>query len=195
MIKINELRIGNLVELDNEYLKVISLDSKNNVINLQNGKYYYDKEINGIPLTTELVANSEFNPWKDGDEISYHKDVWQTINGGARLDIDYRSDGKIYLKSRYDQENKQVQCLESIVYYHQLQNLYFFLSNHELTLWTPISTLPKVAKYYRIKLTDGRLEYKPFRIRPHKNIHGFMTLDEVTHWCEAPEGFDALEVD
>lgn len=42
--------------------------------------------------------------------------------------------------------------------------------------------LPKTEGYYDVKYIDGNEGSKPFRIRPSKNIYGFMTLDIVTHW-------------
>lgn len=42
--------------------------------------------------------------------------------------------------------------------------------------------LPTEEGYYDVKYFDGEEDNKPFRIRPHKNIYGFMTLKPVTHW-------------
>lgn len=42
--------------------------------------------------------------------------------------------------------------------------------------------LPEKEGYCKVKFKDGTEDEKPFRIRPHKNIHGFMTMNEVTHW-------------
>ncbi len=43
--------------------------------------------------------------------------------------------------------------------------------------------LPKKEGYYRVRFSNGEEDEKPFRIRPSKNIYGFMTEDEVTHWA------------
>jgi hypothetical protein len=45
-------------------------------------------------------------------------------------------------------------------------------------------TLPEFEDYYEVKFKDGTTDEKPFRIRPSKNIKGFMTETEVTHWRE-----------
>jgi len=42
--------------------------------------------------------------------------------------------------------------------------------------------LPEREGYFRVKFKNGSEDEKPFRIRPKKNIRGFMTLEEVTHW-------------
>ncbi len=42
--------------------------------------------------------------------------------------------------------------------------------------------LPKKEGYYEVRYEDGRFDEKPFRIRPSKNIKGFMTETKVTHW-------------
>jgi len=43
--------------------------------------------------------------------------------------------------------------------------------------------LPEVEDYYAVKFRNGDEDEKPFRIRPSKNIRGFMTEQEVTHWA------------
>lgn len=42
--------------------------------------------------------------------------------------------------------------------------------------------MPKTEGYYEVKFANGETDEKPFRIRPKKNIYGFMTEDQVTHW-------------
>ena len=52
------------------------------------------------------------------------------------------------------------------------------------TIWIPVKEyLPSIADYYRVMFSDGTEDEKPFRIRPSKNIYGFMTEKEVTHWA------------
>jgi hypothetical protein len=45
-----------------------------------------------------------------------------------------------------------------------------------------VDELPTIQKYYKVKYSNGVEDMKPFRIRPTKNILGFMTENEVTHW-------------
>lgn len=50
-------------------------------------------------------------------------------------------------------------------------------------VWNDILlTQPKKEGYYRVKFEDGSEDEKPFRIRPKRNIYGFMTELKVTHW-------------
>ena len=51
--------------------------------------------------------------------------------------------------------------------------------------------LPLKEGYYTVKYANGKTDKKPFRIRPAKNIRGFMymaseatdkTQGEITHW-------------
>lgn len=44
--------------------------------------------------------------------------------------------------------------------------------------------LPKIEGYYKVKYKDNTEDEKPFRIRPNRNIRGFMTEKEVTHWMK-----------
>jgi hypothetical protein len=51
-------------------------------------------------------------------------------------------------------------------------------------LWIPVTErLPKKEDYYAVRFENGVEDEKPFRIRPNKNILGFMTMDKVTHWA------------
>lgn len=61
------------------------------------------------------------------------------------------------------------------------------LNNIQLYIeeWIPVTErLPKSEKYYKVRFKNGEEDEKPFRIRPNKNIFGFMTEEEVTHWAE-----------
>jgi hypothetical protein len=45
---------------------------------------------------------------------------------------------------------------------------------------------PTEEGYYKVKFDDGTEDEKPWRIRPSKNILGFMTEKNVTHWSKDP---------
>lgn len=47
--------------------------------------------------------------------------------------------------------------------------------------------LPKAENYYHVRFENGDEDEKPFRIRPSRNIFGFMTEMNVTHWAEIDE--------
>lgn len=49
--------------------------------------------------------------------------------------------------------------------------------------WTKVTTkLPEKEGYYKVKFKDGNEDQKPFRIRPSKNIKGFMSEKDVVAW-------------
>jgi hypothetical protein len=51
-------------------------------------------------------------------------------------------------------------------------------------LWIPVADrLPETEGYYAVRFENGIEDEKPFRIRPKKNIFGFMTMEKVTHWA------------
>jgi len=51
-------------------------------------------------------------------------------------------------------------------------------------LWIPVTVrLPETEGYYAVRFENGVEDEKPFRIRPKRNIFGFMTMENVTHWA------------
>ncbi len=52
--------------------------------------------------------------------------------------------------------------------------------------------LPETEGYYGVRFDDGSTDEKPFRIRPEKNIRGFMTEKNVTQWRELADDDKAL---
>lgn len=49
--------------------------------------------------------------------------------------------------------------------------------------WIKVTTrLPEIEGYYLVKFKDGTTDQLPFRIRPSKNIRGFMTEGNVIAW-------------
>lgn len=48
--------------------------------------------------------------------------------------------------------------------------------------------MPKEEGYYPVKFKDGTQDEKPYRIRPNKNIRGFMYMNSdnpITHWKDS----------
>ena len=43
--------------------------------------------------------------------------------------------------------------------------------------------LPKIEDYYAVRFESGFEDEIPFRIRPNKNIYGFMSEEIITHWA------------
>jgi hypothetical protein len=65
----------------------------------------------------------------------------------------------------------------------------------EIKKWIAVTdNLPTEEDYYHVKFEDGTEDEKPFRIRPSKNIHGFMTENKVTHWVDYKVGKELTEI-
>ena len=116
-MKANELRTGNLVFADlyeDKHILVESICSKNNDIFNSTAGDIPIHSIRPIPLTEELILR--FHAIKTGS--NYHVGVltlWKNINDGFYY---FRYDG----------------FAEKIDFVHKLQNLYFALTQTELTL-------------------------------------------------------------
>ena len=121
-MKASELRIGNWVNLKDiitTYQKVIMIDSEVNVIQCQNDIHSPLEDYEPIPLTEEILSGWGF----EYDDINGDSGYWQkrpTDSGLFRILLG--EDGFVY--------DYQV----DIKYVHQLQNLYFALTNEELKI-------------------------------------------------------------
>ena len=61
--------------------------------------------------------------------------------------------------------------------------------------WVLVSEkLPEKEGYYKVRFGDGTEDEKPFRIRPSKNIHGFMTENIVVAWKEIIDPLSGKEL-
>ncbi len=137
MIKANELRIGNYVnhEQTTHLITCVNIDYSISVWvdTMINQEYLYqhqNNELKPIPLTEEWLLNFGFAR-HHGD---YYNDVFMLKNV-----IDFET-GRLFDAFEikiYPNEIGSAQsikgCLE-ISYVHQLQNLYFALTNEELTI-------------------------------------------------------------
>ena len=57
------------------------------------------------------------------------------------------------------------------------------MSEEKKSKWRKCSeSLPLKEGYYKVKYDNGEEDIKPFRIRPSKNIKGFMTENNVIEW-------------
>lgn len=123
MIQANELRIGNLVNVNGETIEVSDINSLG--IDNHYGEVKYElSELQPIPLTEDILL-------KCGFEIEKHYDSKYELNHGQYIFvIDFLTFLKIYIKGVDE-------CLffdEAVNGFHQLQNLYFALTNEELTI-------------------------------------------------------------
>lgn len=127
-MKVTEIRVGNLIESNNEHCKVEAI-LLNGAIRTDggDGKLF---EFKPIPLTEQLIIKFGFDKVEDlGDMISYEfKDKKRGY--GIKYDheewVFYLYAGTSYTPLICDAEPFQ--------YVHQLQNLYFALTGIELII-------------------------------------------------------------
>jgi hypothetical protein len=122
-MKANDLRIGNLVLAltgETKYTEVVVNTIFGYGINsyYNEAEYVYD-EIKPIPLTEEWLLKFGFTPNKYNDEFTL---------GDIMLDCEYTE------KDTYNLSIGEYQSPIEIHYVHQLQNLYYALTNKELTI-------------------------------------------------------------
>jgi hypothetical protein len=125
-MKSNELRIGNIVLDDySGTIKVVNINSEYNCIDYKKPNFkavgrMEIQYIKPIPLTEEWLLKFGFEIKKGGWSAATHKiNTELTINNAHKV-------------WRFT----PIWCLDyaSIQYVHQLQNLYFALTNQELTI-------------------------------------------------------------
>jgi hypothetical protein len=126
MIKVNELRVGNLViyKQDNDELPVLKIDGDSKKVcldlllglNMEVG----EQDIDPVPLTPEWLERCGF---KEGTNYLFGKHLKLGIH------IDYTYIGTITSTS--------AAFVAPAQYVHQLQNLYFALTGEELQIKMP----------------------------------------------------------
>jgi hypothetical protein len=147
-MKANELRIGNwfkTFEIDKnhgeEYFQVETLTTNNEGslgVGFRNESCWSIIElIEPIPLTEEWLIKFGFEKSIDGFEMS--KDITiRNNNGWVKEMVFFQIDDGlcgVSLRDIYDSGEKETYVIEiDIEYVHQLQNLYFALTNIELTI-------------------------------------------------------------
>jgi len=125
----NELRIGNYVEFEGKLYQLASINSDNTIRLKSDDKTHKNYSYGSIGC----YAFRELNPIQLTEE-------WL-----LKFGFDYDSDIALYSKSGYDvcinDDNSISYYLgeygswyKNITHVHQLQNLYFALTNEELTL-------------------------------------------------------------
>jgi len=121
-MKANELRIGNYVNADGNYKKVYNLysngwDFLHDDIDCRFVEYQNTKP---IPLTEEWLLKFGFEKTNESKEVE-----WYVFNG---FEVSTYNEGEtVYFVYQH-------LVLRHIVSVHQLQNLFFALTNKELTL-------------------------------------------------------------
>ena len=138
MIKANELRIGNYVYQNNIPIYINSIDNDYEIINIgietgHEGAAWLTgiklQELDPIPLTPEILEKAGFV--KLDTEMSGCK-VWDIPNTHWRVAMSYRDETMFKLWHR--QVSPPTWRLVEFEYLHQLQNLYFALTENELTV-------------------------------------------------------------
>jgi hypothetical protein len=129
MIKANELRVGNWIQRRGKPIQIISIQTigtKGYIITATYqglGSEYIsdDDQLQPIPLTRELLEEAGF----------------EKVNNGIGLRV---LEGYVYISSLFtgfpltlDIDGNRMP-LREIKYLHQLHNLYFSLTNQELTI-------------------------------------------------------------
>lgn len=121
-----ELRIGNYVKYfsDYEWSKITVLD--HNYCHLNNASSIDYNEIQGVPLTEDILLKCGFENW--------YSNEYFLSNGFFYMNLKFYKNGNIKVtmcgesKKYFKGENMLIAKL------HQLQNLYFSLTNEELTV-------------------------------------------------------------
>ena len=117
-MNIKELRIGNFVKIKNDAQKytVLSIDSEMNKIKIKFGNHKIScdaLDLSGIILTDEIITSLGFRKDKFG------------FNNNTQFSIGKTSGYYIYIND--------IQAKNSSVYFlHELQNVYYILTNSEL---------------------------------------------------------------
>ena len=124
MIQVNELRIGNLIYSSSGGVKYVVGTSYKTILHsssLESYTYYedYDSNCEPIPLTEEILL-------KCGFKLSHKGFTYDKKRLSICLPCDSYKNGRVYFNSWCISE-------KSIDSLHQLQNLYFALTNEELT--------------------------------------------------------------
>ncbi len=124
MIQVNEFRLGNLIysPIEKEIVKLVAIEQGNRPITL--GKMGTSSFsgfdcLEPIPLTEEILL-------KCGFKLSHKGFTYDKKRLSICLPCDSYKNGRVYFNSWCISE-------KSIDSLHQLQNLYFSLTNEELT--------------------------------------------------------------
>ena len=136
MIKANELRIGNYVnyEQTTHLITGVNIDYSISVwVDKENQEFLYqhqNNELKPIPLTEEWLIKFGFEKYSTKSEF-YCLDSTSIYEG--TLNYNYKNNF-ISLSGMNDDYHEELILVKPMLYVHQLQNLYFALTNEELTI-------------------------------------------------------------
>lgn len=140
MLKANEFRIGNLIRYNKYVMSISEICSPKPLEDKRyDGKYIIElfdgagllscllEEIEPIPLTEGWILKFGFTKVRDGYRISHPNDmvdyIIDNIENRWHLSVDHHQDLQSLYAFSWD-----------VYYVHQLQNLFFSLTNEELKL-------------------------------------------------------------
>lgn len=133
-MKANELRVGNYVDYIGEVVTIIGVTAEHPFINRITIDYLEYEEILPIPLTEEILLKCGFEEctdyYFDGKSMFFY-DIHKSLEN-SEFYIYFNENNKICL-SIMEEEDIISKSL-NIQHLHQLQNLYFALTNEELTI-------------------------------------------------------------
>lgn len=140
MIKVNELRIGNIVncEIGNKesFYHVAALDGIHLAVMLNGeltNRWLSEKTIEPIPLTPEILEKAGFSNEKKSKHYKSHLGFIHKNENG--LDDQFSDDMDSYIFNVWYKEGCGThQAIAELKYVHQLQNLYFSLTGEELPI-------------------------------------------------------------
>lgn len=134
MINANELRMGSLIEKDNVMYKFLSLEQNHTStseyrwywVETLDGKlgHYYYSHFKPIPLTPEILEKCGL---KNGNSELDRNVFYSTNKHLAQFSVNISGSFGIYVGVFIALRSVHLE------YLHQLQNLYFALTNEELT--------------------------------------------------------------
>lgn len=148
MINARELRIGNLVTVENDYENIQGVQTriaKCCLLGVNKGVWQEYKDIKPIPLTEEWLIKFGFDCFDGGIITSYSIDVTGiTMAKSEVISLTPNNDRNgywyVYFRQGDTKERELFHTHDLVLlqrkleYVHQLQNLFFALTGKELTI-------------------------------------------------------------
>ena len=133
MIQVNELRIGNWVQNDGDFLLVRGIDSKYAYVDTNDKKDLYQHRkyltsIEPIPLTEEILLKCGFIMSEHGEY--YQEENEDSFDNVMSTKLTYNLTDELFTVVNTDYDGYHIDCK----YLHTLQNLWNALTNQELNI-------------------------------------------------------------
>ena len=123
MLTSNELRLGNIVRVNNTVGEISMISNTYVHVLTENANGHTDtehqfKELNEVPLTDEVLEQYGFS-------FHHYFKFWQRVSTGIRSEMDIDRDYNVIDFMRRP-------IMKKLVSLHQLQNIFFMLKGREL---------------------------------------------------------------